>query len=192
MLFSFFDPVAYTVKTLDPNAPAIPMADIFKNYGKYFSTVAKGFKLQTHYISGYPRPEELAYRLYGNVQYYWLVLMINNIYDPYYGWITSQDAAYQAAEQRYKDIGGDQVLYHIDILGEKYYDLVEYPIGQQVWYSKGDKTHTYPQYKGALAAVDIYEDAILKNEAKRAIKILNPNDLDTFINQLTHLMGQGQ
>lgn len=192
MLFTFFDPIEYTAKTLNKNAPTIQMTQIFKDYRTYFNTVSKGYKLQTYYITGAPRPEELAYQIYGNVQYYWVLLMTNNTYDPYHGWITSQDAAYKSAEQRYKDIGGEQVLYHVDAQNDKYYNLVEYPANSAIWYDKGDLQHRYPQYNGPLASVDIYEASILKNEKYREIKIIAPTDLDAFISDLMKAMEKGQ
>ncbi|WWS24697.1 hypothetical protein vBKpnAMK4_00513 [Klebsiella phage vB_Kpn_AM_K4] len=37
-------------------------------------------------------------------------------------------------------------------------NLEQYPENSGVWYDKGDFNHQYPQYTGALAGVDIYED----------------------------------
>ena len=188
MLFSFFDPINYTAKTVDENAKAIPMTDIFRNYKAYFRRVLANYRLRTYYIQGSPRPEELSNTIYGNPQLYWVLLFCNDNYDPYYGWIINQEAAYQASIQRYENAGGQQVLYHIDALGEKYYNLVESTSKPGTWYDKGDTAQEYPQYQGALAAVDTYEDAILRNEEKREIKIIAPADIDAFIRDLIREM----
>lgn len=196
MLFSFFDPIDYEAKTIKKNSAsltkldvkAVPMADIFRNYRAYFNTVAANYRLKTYYISGSPRPEELAYQLYGNNQLYWVLLMCNNIYDPYYGWITNQEAAYQQSIQRYSNVGGQQVLYHINEKEEKFWNLVEYPVNSQIWYDAGDLKHEFPQYEGVLAAVDTYEDAIRTNEIKREIKIIDPQDIESFISALIREM----
>lgn len=196
MLFSFFDPIDYESKTVKSDSGSltnadvlsVPMTDIFRNYKEYFDKVAKNYTLKTYYISGAPRPEELANQLYGNVQLYWVLLMCNNIYDPYYGWITGQESAYQAAIQRYATAGGNQVLYHVNEKGEKFWNLVNTPENPYTWYDKGDTEKRYPQYEGPLAAVDIYEDAIRKNEYKREIKIIDPNDIESFISALIREM----
>ena len=196
MLFSFFDPIDYESKTVKPDSGSltnadvlsVPMTDIFRNYKEYFDKVAKNYTLKTYYISGAPRPEELAHQLYGNVQLYWVLLMCNNIYDPYYGWITGQEPAYQAAIQRYATAGGNQVLYHVNEKGEKFWNLVNTPQNPYTWYDKGDTEKRYPQYEGPLAAVDIYEDAIRKNEYKREIKIVDPNDIESFTSALIREM----
>lgn len=191
MLFSFFDPIYYEANTIHKNVKtknmldvkSIPMTDIFRDYQSYFKTVASNYKLKTYYIQGAPRPEELANILYGNPQLYWVLLMCNNVYDPYYGWLINQEAGYQAAIQKYSNTG-NHVLYHINEDGEIWYNLVEYPANSQVWYDEGDKIHKYPQYTGPLAAVDTYEDAVRQNEIKREIKIIDPYDIESFIQAL--------
>lgn len=189
MLFSFFSPIDYSAKTVKgAKAKAIPTADIFRSYRKYFDTVAENYLLQTYYISGAPRPEELAYILYGNSQLYWILLMCNNVYDPFRDWIKTQDACYQFAQQKYADVGGDQILYHVDANGNRYYNLEQYPENSGIWYDKGDFNHQYPQYTGALAGVDIYEDSIIENEKLRQINIINPSDIEAFLSDIIREM----
>ena len=37
------------------------------------------------------KPETLAYRVYGRSDYHWLILLFNEIHDPYFGWVMSLD-----------------------------------------------------------------------------------------------------
>ena len=188
MIFSFFDPIAYTASTVSNTASTVTMTDVFRHYKGYFDRVITDFTLQSYYIQGAPRPEYLSYELYGNTQYYWVLLMCNNVYDPFHGWIQSQQATFDSADQAYANIGGEQVLYHIDSDRNKYYNLVEYPVGSGNWYDKGDANHYYPQYTGALVPVDIYEDFSERNEALRQIKIISPDDIESFISALIREM----
>ncbi|AEX26674.1 baseplate wedge subunit [Klebsiella phage KMI9] len=173
MLFSYFPPVDYK---------GTQTTDIFRDYRFYFNRVIGKYKTRSYQITGTLRPEQLAESLYGNQQYYWILLMLNSVYDPFYGWISDQEAAYQCAIQRYSEVGGEQVLYHVDENNNKYYNLVEDPNNPGHWYDKGDKPMLYLQYQGVLAPVDIYEDAVLQNEAKRTIKIISPSDIQAFLN----------
>lgn len=177
MIFSFFDPVLYKNK---------PTTDIYRNYKQYFDNAARGMILRDYTIKGNPRPEELAYLLYGNSNLYWILLMANNIYDPYHGWIKSQNACYTSAEQIHD--GENKVLYHIDRDYNKYYNLTEYPVNSNLWYDLGDKKHKYLQFEGPLRAIDIYEDSILENEKKRHIKILDKRDLSNFLTKFIREM----
>lgn len=173
MLFSFFAPVDYDGKQT---------TDIFRDYRFYFNRVIANYKPRSYQLTGTLRPEQLSETLYGNQQYYWVILMLNANYDPFYGWITDQETAYQCAVQRYSQVGGEQVLYHVDGQGNRYYNLVEDPDVPGQWYDKGDKNMLHVQYVGTLVPVDIYEDAVLQNEAKRTIKIIDPSDIQSFIN----------
>ncbi|QDH49045.1 baseplate wedge protein [Pantoea phage Phynn] len=173
MLFSFFPGVDYDGK---------PTTNIFKDYRFYFNRVIVNYKPRSYQLTGTLRPEQLAENLYGQQQYYWVLLMLNGIYDPFYGWVTDQETAYQAAIQRYSKVGGEQVLYHVDGEGNRYYNLTEDPENPNHWYDKGDTNMLHLQHDGVLVPIDIYEDAVLQNESKRTIKIIDPSDIQSFVN----------
>lgn len=173
MLFSFFPAVEYQGKMI---------TDIIRNYRAYFNAIISDYNITSYYIQGSPRPEQVAYEVYGNQHLYWILLMLNDVYDPFHGWIVDQESAYESARQRYEDVGGNQVLYHVDSEGNKYWNLTEFPAGSGNWYDKGDKHHRYLQFQGSLAAIDTLEDSILKNEEMRKIKIIDPSQIKQFIN----------
>lgn len=52
MINSFYDPVAYSAKTVNVNAPERLMTNIFKTYTSYFKKVAANYNLITYYIQG--------------------------------------------------------------------------------------------------------------------------------------------
>lgn len=180
MLLSFYDPIYYSAQTVSKSSPNILMTNIFRNYKKYFDRVAKNYNLMTYYIQGAPRPETLSNTLYGNTQLYWVLLFANDVYDPFHGWIKTQEACYESISQ-FKEDAETTVAYHVDLNNEKYYNLVEYPLGSSKWYDKGDIYFRHVQYTGPLAAVSEYESAILDNEKLRKIKIIRPSDINTFI-----------
>lgn len=64
------------------------------------------------------RPEHIANRLYGNSTYHWLVLLANDITDPYYGWYMSQSVLEQYIQKRYSGVA----LYFTDSSGGFTYD----------------------------------------------------------------------
>lgn len=176
MIFSFFDPISYQGKMT---------TDIFKNYRAYFDRVIVKYQTTTYYVTGSPRPEQLAHELYGNSQFYWVLLMLNNIYDPFYGWLTSQESAYQYAIQQYPE---NQVVYHINADGDKFWNLIEDPDFPNHWYDKGDTAMQHIQYVGALRAVDSLEAQTSENEDKRKIAIISPDDINSFISDIIREM----
>lgn len=183
MLFSFFQPTEYKGKVI---------ADVFHNYRSYFNAIISDYTIITYYIQGSPRPEQLAHEIYGNQQLYWVLLMLNDIYDPFHDWVKDQESVYQSQIQKYSEIGGNQVLYHMDKDGNKYWNLTEYPKGSGNWYDKGDIHHRHLQFQGGLSAVDIYEDGILKNEEKRKIKIIEPTQIKKFLNAFVREMEKAE
>lgn len=188
MILSFYDPIEYLPYTISKNAESVLIADIFKNVKASFDKVAKNYNLVGYNISGAPRPEALAYELYDNPQYYWVLLMANNIYDPFHGWIKTQQACYDYADQKYEN-AENTVLYHIDETRTKRYNLEEYPENSGNWYDKGDLARKYLQHKGSLAAISAYEHEILENEKKRNIRIIPPGQMNQFMQDLIQELG---
>lgn len=178
MIFGFFDPVIYD---------GVPMADIFRSYKKYFDEISSNFVLQKFYITGSPRPELLSYKLYGDVSYYWVLLMLNEILDPFHGWIKDEEAVHKSCEQRYKNKpnGVNEILYHVDSDGKPFWRMKEYPVGSGNWYDIGDSLNKYLQHHGTLVPVTAIEHDLNENERKRTITIVAPNDISKFLDMLT-------
>lgn len=56
------------------------------------------------------RPEQIANRVYGNPHHHWIILIANNIIDPYHGWYKSQTAMEQYIQKKYTGV----LLYFTD------------------------------------------------------------------------------
>ncbi len=52
------------------------------------------------------RPEDIALLYYGSVEYTWLVLLANNINDPYYEWYMPEEQFNQYLIEKYTEISG--------------------------------------------------------------------------------------
>jgi len=59
-------------------------------------------------------PESLSYKHYGTTDYWWIVLIFNNIIDPFYDWLLSREAMEDIAQ---RETGGNQPAYN-DMLVE--------------------------------------------------------------------------
>ncbi|ATI17696.1 baseplate wedge subunit [Aeromonas phage AS-yj] len=181
MLFNYFPPIKYN---------GAPTADIFRPHGNYFDDILSKFIVRKYIVSGSPRPEVVSYDLYGDTKYYWILLFLNQVYDPFYDWICEEEIVHQYTAQKYKNLPAKEgtVLYHIDENGEMYFRMKEYPVGSGVWYDEGDTAHLYKQYVGTLVPVTAIEHELATNESKRTINVLNPSDLGRFMDEYTRLM----
>lgn len=153
---------------------------------KIVQDIIDRYDLQPLIIKDSDRPEYISYKLYGSVEYFWILLVCNNILNPYYEWIMPQESLYQYCKQKYKNFPEKEntIYYYKNEKNQKYYNVIEYPKDSGLWYDKLDKNRTSLQYKGILIPVTYLEDEIEKNEEKRIINALNPNDFTSFIQDL--------
>jgi hypothetical protein len=60
------------------------------------------------------KPEHISYDMYDTVDYYWLILVCNNIIDPYHDWPKSQLDLVEFAKQRYGEENLNKVNHYVD------------------------------------------------------------------------------
>ena len=89
--FSYFPNIKYPVKLLKSGKTEsinikdyfhllVPSDDIFKEETLY----------EQYFVKNGERPDQISYRLYGDEQYYWVILQINEITDYHSQWPLSQ------------------------------------------------------------------------------------------------------
>ena len=64
------------------------------------------------------KPEHISYDMYDTVDYYWLILVCNNIIDPYHDWPKSQLDLVEFAKQRYGEENLNKVNHYVDSTDE--------------------------------------------------------------------------
>lgn len=184
MIIGLFDGIEYD---------GIKMANIFKNYSRYVKQAAKDLILRDYLIEGSDRPELVSWKLYDEPQYYFVLLILNDIYDPYHDWVKTQDAVHLYTQYKYKDVKDiNSVAYHMDYQGNKYYNLYQDPDNPRLWYDLSDNQKRYLQYNGTLVPITIIEDELSKNEDRRTIKIINPNDMNAFLTNFKRIIGKAK
>ena len=151
--FSSFPQIVYNSDTIKNITVRLDFLNRIKNNAALFQY----FILQTG-----QRPEDIAYAYYGDPNLYWIVLWMNDVVDPYYGWLLTDTQVYNYALQKYTDIGA---THHYEASTN-----AKLPIGTIV-----DQYYLFPKVAITNLA---YEQA--ENEKKRKIKILQ----GTYINQV--------
>lgn len=108
----------------------------------------------------------ISQKLYGSQHYYWIVLMMNDIIDPIFGWPLTDSDLRKYVQAKY----GEENIYSIHHYeaGESG-DISALEVGTIV-------SVDYPYTKTTVNNYD-YEAEL--NEAKRKIKLLKPEYLDT-------------
>ena|ERR1035437_4044838 len=99
------------------------------------------------------KPEDIAYQYYGDATLYWIILYMNDIIDPYYGWLLTDNQLYAYAVQKYTSI----------------FDTHHYETTAASPLGAGVITDSYNTYRTAVTNLQ-YEQT--QNELKRNIKLL--------------------
>lgn len=112
-------------------------------------------------------PEDIALEFYNDEELFWLVLMVNNISDPYHGWyMTDSDL-----DTYVKDKYGPENVYNIH-----HYETITgsvYPVGTYVDFGA-------PFSKSVTNYV--YEESL--NEKRQRIKLLKPSYLPQLLSEI--------
>ena len=64
----------------------------------------KVFNFYNYHIEGDERPDHVAFNYYDSSRYAWLVLLANNILDPYWGWPISGKEYYDFLRKKYGSV----------------------------------------------------------------------------------------
>jgi len=123
-------------------------------------------------------PETVAYKIYGSVRYYYVILLLNNIKDRYYDWPLS----YQAFESYVKDK-------YANPSGIHHYEITQ---SSGTTTSNGPDDYDYlievnSTQPGAVAVTN-YEYEQRLQDKKRQIKLLKPGFLKAFETEFEKLV----
>jgi len=123
-------------------------------------------------------PETIAYKIYGSVRYYYVILLLNNIKDRYYDWPLS----YQAFESYVKDK-------YANPSGIHHYEITQ---SSGTTTSNGPDDYDYlievnSTQPGAVAVTN-YEYEQRLQDKKRQIKLLKPGFLRAFETEFEKLV----
>ena len=123
-------------------------------------------------------PETVSYKVYGTVDYYWVILMINDIKDRYYDWPLSYQQFEDYVKNKYTNPGG---IHHYEI---------DQSSGKTTPNGPGDYTYKIEVNSDTAGAQSVsnYEYELRLQDEKRQIKILNPKYLSTFEKEFDRLI----
>jgi len=95
-------------------------------------------------------PEILSHKIYGDVNYHWVILLMNDIVNPYYDWVMTEDEVRKLTKKRYES-GYDGLHHYVN-----------------------DDGLVVDEWNIEAIPVTNLEYEISENEKKRTIKILDP------------------
>ena len=173
MFFSKFKQIDYMGK---------PAANITQSVLLKYKTMYNTTLWQFHTVVEGETPETIADKYYGNATDHWVILLVNNIVDPYFDWVLSSRELVAMVKGSYGDDMVDKVHHLIDLSTKKWVDQAT---TRKYVDDGGAVFNPLPANYSPVTNLD-YEISL--NDKKRDIKILSPRYLQDFKNQFEDQM----
>ena len=124
------------------------------------------------------KPEDIAYKMYGDSDYFWIITLVNNIVNRYYDWPLDEYVFQQYVKDKYDNADG---IHHFERTQDS---------GPQTGDGPADYTHILvcnSTDAGAQSVSNIEHERRLQDK-KRQIDILSPNYLPVFESEFRKLI----
>ena len=175
MFFSKFPKMLYDI---DGKGNLKIVTDLLRRV-KIRSAVKDGSTLFDKYdVKNGESPESLAYKIYGDAKYHYVILILNNITDRYYGWPLSDYSFEVYVKSKYSNPG---TAHHYEITQSS---------GRTTSNGPDDYSHRIEvnsDMAGAEAVTNYEYENRLQSE-KRQIKLLDPAYLPAFEEEFNKLI----
>jgi len=109
--FARFPLMAYDVKG-DENYKLLP--NILRRVKLRAGIRSGSFLFDSYDVTNGERPEDIAFKLYGDPELHWVILMTNNITDRFYQWPLTQPQLQAHLEDKY-GAGSEDDVHHYEI-----------------------------------------------------------------------------
>ena len=108
--FSRFPLMTYDIKG-DRDYKLLP--DILKRVKLRSGLRSSAFLFDKYNVKDGEKPEDVAYKWFGDAEYHWIILMTNNITDRYYQWPLSQPQFAEHLTDKY-GAGSEDAVHHYE------------------------------------------------------------------------------
>ena len=177
---AYFDRFPMTVYDMKGNNIYKLLPDILKRV-KLRSSIRSGVFLFDNYdVPDGEKPEDLAFKWFGDSEYHWVILMTNNITDRYYEWPMTQPQFQNFIEDKY-GVASIDAIHHYEITQAS---------GRTSGQGGGDYSHLVECNSDEAGASSVsnrdYEQRI--QDKNRQIRLLDPRYLSAFTEEFFALV----
>ena len=136
----------------------------------------------TYDVKNGETPESIAFKLYGDSELHWVILLLNDITDRFHGWPMSEAQFLKFVNDKYDNV---DAIHH-------------YEISQSSGNTK-TKIEVYANEALYTGDTDFYSSATIitnreyeeqQQDKKRRIKLLDPSFVDQFVQEFELLIGE--
>lgn len=114
----YFQKFPLTFYTLDDNKTVDIVRNVFLR-AVFTEELKNNYSLYDEYdiIDG-ETPEIVAHKIYGNSNLHWIILLLNDILDPRYDWILSQDNLFEYVKSKYGEQNANAIHHYENAAGD--------------------------------------------------------------------------
>jgi hypothetical protein len=173
--FQQFPKMMYDMKG-DGNLKLVP--DIFRRI-KVKSKIKDNLSLLDKFdVESGDTPESIAYKVYGDAEYFWVICLMNNIVNRYYDWPLDEYSFQKFLSEKYTN---PDAVHHYEKPQSS---------GETESQAPGDYSHMVEVNSNAVGAQAVsnaeYERRI--QDEKRQIQVLQPQYLSAFVSEFRKLI----
>ena len=173
--FNQFPGIDYDLKG-DGNRTIV--TDIFRRVKARSKIVNNVSAFDKYDVQEGEKPEDVAYKMYGDSDYFWVITLVNNIVNRYYDWPLDEYNFQQYMADKYDNPAS---IHHYEATQSS---------GKQKGNGPADYSHLIEvnsDYPGAQSVSNVEYERRLQDK-KRQIKLLQPNYLNNFIDEFRLLI----
>ena len=178
MYFNKFPLRVYDVKG-NKNYKLLP--DILRRVKLRSSLSSSRFVFDKYDVKENENPEDVAFKYYGDAEYHWVVLMVNNITDRYYQWPMTQPDFEEFLADKY-GAGNEDSVHH--------YELAQ-TSGKTTSSDSSHMLEVNSDTENATAITNREFEERVQNDI-RQIRLLDQRYLDTFVEEFFTLIRKNQ
>jgi hypothetical protein len=175
--FSKFPLLTYDIKG-DKVRKLLP--DILRRVKLRTKIKSGGMLFDKYDVKEGEKPEDVAYKWFGDAELHWVILMTNNVTDRYYGWPMNQVQFAEFLTDKY-GAGSEDAIHHYEVTRDS---------GRTTGQGPSDYSHKVEVNSDADNASSIsnreYEER--EQDKKRQIQLLSKSVLGDFLSEFDRLI----
>ena len=149
--------------------------NLLRRVGIRAKVKANTLLFDTYDVRNGETPESIAFKLYGDAELHWVIMLVNNITDRYHDWPMTEAQFLQFIKDKYDDANA---VHHYEITQTSGDTSIKIDVGT-------DNTN-YP----SATLITNYEYEQEQQDVKRKIRLLDPSYMSDFVEEFKSLMNE--
>ena len=172
MYFDNFPTIPYDSQL---NGESKDVKNLLRRVGVRAKVKSNASLFDTYDIKNGETPESIAFKLYGDAELHWVIMLLNDVTDRYHDWPMSEAQFLQFVNEKYDNV---DAVHHYEISQSSGDTSVKINIGT-------DNTD-YP----TATAITNFEHEQEQQDIKRKIRLLDPSFIADFVEEFKSLMSE--